>query len=244
MRTKRENRSILATGEQYLIARILPHIPAVVTSDHLTYLGFGGAVLTGVALALSWFSASFLTLAVLGLSLNWFGDSFDGSLARYRASERPRYGFLIDHSVDLVSTVFILLGLGISPLLPFDCACFVLITYLLFCGFVYIKVAADGVHKLDFYGLGATEFRLLVATWILVVHGFHLENLVNRTIEGYEVLNDVALLDLVIGALCCVACFGLIRTVFREATKLKEIEMAPFDPNKVIELLKSAKRVA
>jgi phosphatidylglycerophosphate synthase len=235
MRTKRENRSVLAVGEQRLIGIILPKIPRHVSSDHLTYLGFIGAVLTGVALALCRYSAAFETLALLGLALNWFGDSFDGSLARYRAIERPRYGFLIDHSIDLVSTTFILIGLGISPYLPFDSACFALITYLLFCGFVYVKVAADGVHKLDFCGLGATEFRLLVGAWVLVVHGFNFEGIVNRTVSG---LQDVAILDLIVGGMCCVACFGLVRIIFREASKLKEIEPVAFDPAKVVELLK------
>jgi phosphatidylglycerophosphate synthase len=243
MRTKRENRSILAAGEQYVIGFILPYIPARVTPDHLTFLGFGGAVLTAVSLALCWYSAAFVTLAVLGLALNWFGDSFDGSLARYRASERPRYGFLIDHAMDLVSTALILVGLGISPYLPFDSACFALITYLLFCGFVYVKVAADGVHKLDFCGLGATEFRLLVGAWVLVVHGFHMEEIVNHTVDVVGVFKDVPILDLLIGASCCLAGVGLVRTIFREAARLKEVEAVPFDPAKVVELLKT-KRMA
>ena len=239
MRTKRENRSVLAVGEQRLIRLILPHIPRHVSSDHLTYLGFIGAVLTGVALALCRYSAAFETLALLGLALNWFGDSFDGSLARYRATERPRYGFLIDHSIDLVSTTFILVGLGISPYLPFDSACFALITYLLFCGFVYVKVAAHGVHKLDFCGLGATEFRLLVGAWVLVVHGFDFEGIVNRTVTGFQ---NVTILDLIVGGMCCMACFGLVRTMFREASKLREIESEAFDPTKVVELLKSERQ--
>jgi phosphatidylglycerophosphate synthase len=236
MRTKRENRSVLAVGEQRVIGIILPYIPSRVSSDHLTYFGFIGAVLTGVALALCRFSAAFETLAMLGLALNWFGDSFDGSLARYRGIERPRYGFLIDHSIDLVSTAFILVGLGISPYLPFDSACFALITYLLFCGFVYIKVAADGVHKLDFCGLGATEFRLLVAAWVLVVHGFNFEGIVNRTVDGFQ---QVAVLDLIVGVLCCIACLGLICIIFREASRPREIEPLAFEPSKVVELLKS-----
>jgi phosphatidylglycerophosphate synthase len=234
-------RSVLAVGERRLIGIILPHIPHGVSPDHLTYLGFIGALLTGVALALCNYSAAFETLALLGLVLNWFGDSFDGSLARYRAIERPRYGFLIDHSIDLVSTAFILIGLGISPYLPFDSACFALITYLLFCGFVYVKVAADGVHKLDFCGLGATEFRLLIGAWVLVVHGFSFEEIVNRAVGG---LQDVAILDLVVGGMCSVACLGLVRTIFREASKLRELEPVAFDPAKVVELLKSEKRVA
>lgn len=223
---------------------MLPYIPRLVSPDHLTYLGFSGAAVTGVSLALSRYSSAFMTLALFGLLLNWFGDSFDGSLARYRATERPRYGFLIDHSIDLVSTTFILVGLGISPYMPFDSACFALITYLLFCGFVYVKVATNGVHKLDFCGIGATEFRLLIGVWVLVVHSFSLEEIVNHTVSQVEALNDVAVLDLIVGSLCCIACFGLVRTIFREASELREVEPVAFDPAKVVELLKSEKQMA
>jgi phosphatidylglycerophosphate synthase len=244
MRTWRQNRSWLADAERSLIERILPIIPNVVVPDHLTYLGFAGAGLTVVAFALCCFSSAFLSLAVLGLFLNWFGDSFDGSLARFRSSERPRYGFLIDHSIDLISTTFILVGLGISPYLPFDSACFALITYLLFCGFVYIKVATDGVHRLDFCGLGATEFRLLVAIWIVAVHGFNLQGLVNQTVYLGDYFSDVPVLDIVTGVSCCLACLGLFRVILLDAAKLKQAEVVVFEPGKVVELLKIEKKRA
>ena len=91
-------------------------------------------------------------------------------------------------------------------------------TYLMVCGFVYVKVAADGVAKLDFCGLGATELRLPVGAW---VRGFGLEGIVNRPVAGFE---GVAVLELIVGSLCCLACCGLIRTIFLEAAKLGEIE--------------------
>jgi archaetidylinositol phosphate synthase len=207
-------------------------------------LGLSGAIITGFGLALGSFSTAFLTLALFGLLLNWFGDSFDGSLARFRSSERPRYGFLIDHSIDLISITIILMGFGISPYLPFHSACFILVTYLLFCGVVYVKVAADGVHKLDFAGLGATEFRLMVAAWVLAVNGFDLESTVNYAPIHEGPLAGAAVLDFVIGAGCCIMFLGLVHVIFREAAKLKQVEPVPFDRAKVVELLKREKQLA
>jgi phosphatidylglycerophosphate synthase len=244
MRTKRDSRSLLAKAERSIIDSILPHIPEDISPDHLTYLGLGGAIVAGVGLALCTFSTAFLTLALLGLLLNWFGDSFDGSLARFRSSERPRYGFLIDHSIDLISTTFILIGFGISPYLPFHSACFILLTYLLFCGVVYVKVAADAVHKLDFARLGATEFRLMVAAWVLIVNAFNLEGLVNYIPIHEGPFARAAVMDFATGASCCIACLGLVRVIFREAAKLKQVESAPFDRAKVVELLKHDRQVA
>jgi phosphatidylglycerophosphate synthase len=244
MRTKRDSRSLLAKAERAVINSILPYIPKNISPDHLTYLGLGGALLTGLALALCVFSAAFLPLALLGLLLNWFGDSFDGSLARFRAAERPRYGFLIDHSIDLISTTFIMIGFGVSPYLPFHSACFILVMYLLFCGVVYVKVAADGVHKLDFAGIGATEFRLMIAAWVVIVQAFDLEGVVNYVPIQEGVLADVAVMDLLTGAASCLACLGLVRVIFQEAAQLRHAEPVPFDRAKVVDLLKHDKQVA
>jgi phosphatidylglycerophosphate synthase len=244
LRTKRDSRSLLGKAERSIIDSVLPYIPEDVSPDHLTYLGLGGAIATGFALAFCSFSTAFLTLALVGLFLNWVGDSFDGSLARFRSSERPRYGFLIDHSIDLISITFILIGFGVSPYLPFHSACFILVTYLLFCGVVYVRVAADGVHKLDFAGLGATEFRLMIAAWVLVVNAFNLEGVVNYAPIHHGPFAHVAVMDFVIGACCCVACLGLVRVIFCEAAKLKQAEPVPFDRAKVVELLKHQRQVA
>jgi phosphatidylglycerophosphate synthase len=244
MRTKRNSRSLLAEAERSLINGVLPYFPKDLLPDHLTYLGLGGAILTGVGLALCSFSTAFLTAALLGLFLNWFGDSFDGSLARFRTSERPRYGFLIDHSIDLISTTFILIGFGISPYLPFKSASFILITYLLFCGVVYVQVAANGVHKLDFARLGATEFRLMVAAWVLIVNAFNLEGIVNYIPIHRGPLAHAAVMDWATGACCCIACLGLVREIFRQAAKLKQVEPLPFDGSSVVELLKHERQVA
>jgi len=244
MRTLRESRSLLAVAERRLIDSILPLIPNRISSDHLTYLGFAGAIVTGISLALLHFAPYLLSVALIGLFINWFGDSFDGSLARYRNVERPRYGFLIDHSLDLVSTTFILIGLGLSPYLPFGSACFALIIYLLFCGFVYVKVAADGVHRLDFCSIGATEFRLFIACWVLVVDRFDLRDIVNSSLSNGGTVRNVHWLDVIVAAMSVIACLGLVRVIFHEAAKLSRVEPVPFDPETVVEILKVERRMA
>jgi archaetidylinositol phosphate synthase len=239
VKTRRENSSILFRAELAIIERVLPHIPRVISPDHLTYLGLAGACLTAVAFAGCLISAAFLPIAIIGLFLNWIGDSFDGGLARYRSKERPQYGFMIDHSIDLLSTSLILIGLGASPYLPFDSACFALIIYLLFCGFVYIKVSTEGVHVLAFGRLGATEFRILVGAWALLIHVFHLQGIVNAKFAEWHVLRGRAVVDLITGIACCLAFAGLVRIIFRDAARLKEKDMerlhSQADPAKVIE---------
>src|SRR5262249_27801780 len=97
---------------------------------------------------------------------------------------------------------------------------------------------------LDFAGLGATEFRLLVAAWVLIVNAFNLEGLVNYVPIHQGPLAHTAVMDFASGACCCVACMGLVREIFREASKLKHIEPVPFDRGRVVELLKHEKQVA
>ncbi|WP_036290660.1 CDP-alcohol phosphatidyltransferase family protein [Methylosinus sp. PW1] len=163
----RLNTSLLAIGERRVLQALAPRLPAWTTPDHLTAAGLVGAAMTAAGFALSHWSAGFLALVVAGLFLNWFGDSLDGTLARYRGIERPRYGFLLDHSSDLIAQSLIVVGLGVSPYFTLPSALFVLSLYLLMSSYTYLRVATAGVHRLSYGGMGATEFRILVAAWSL-----------------------------------------------------------------------------
>ena len=163
----RLNTSLLATGERHVLQALAPRLPAWTTPDHLTAVGLAGAVATAAGFALTHWSAWFLWAVVAGLFLNWFGDSLDGTLARHRGIERPRYGFLLDHSSDLIAQSLIVVGLGISPYFTLPSALFVLSLYLLMSSYTYLRVATAGVHRLSYGGMGATEFRILVAAWSL-----------------------------------------------------------------------------
>jgi phosphatidylglycerophosphate synthase len=164
----RHNRSFLAAAEQDLIKWILPQIPENVTSLHLTILGMIGSFAGAIGLIGCNWSLLWLPTVALGVGLNWFGDSLDGSLARYRRDERPRFGFLVDHTCDLFSQIMLIVAFGLSPFLSLVAALTVLLCYLLFSAYTYIRAAAHHVHQMSYIGVGATEFRILMIAWAFI----------------------------------------------------------------------------
>ncbi len=163
----RVNNSFLATHERNILLYLAARMPPVVTPDRLTLLGLVGAILVLVGFAATRTSPWFVTIAILGLFLNWLGDSLDGTLARYRKIERPDFGYFLDHSCDLVSQTFIFVGLGLSPYFTLFSAQLALSMYLLMTSFTYLKVLVLKTHHLSYYGMGATELRILVIVWAL-----------------------------------------------------------------------------
>lgn len=157
----RINRILLGALERPAIAWMVRHTPAWVTPDHLTFLGFLASILIGVSYWLTNQNPAFLWLANLGFVLNWYGDSMDGNLARYRKIERPQYGFFIDHTVDTISEVFIFLGIGLSPYVDFPLACLALVGYLCMANLVYITTSVEGEFKISYGSLGPTEARMI-----------------------------------------------------------------------------------
>jgi archaetidylinositol phosphate synthase len=137
-------------------------MPRWVNPDILTGVGLLGSVVIFFSYWLTNITAHFLWLASPGLVINWFGDSLDGTLARYRKIERQKYGFFIDHTVDAVSTLLIVFGLGLSPYVKFEIACLALIGYLLLSVFVYIRTYVQGVFKISYGRFGPTEVRLIL----------------------------------------------------------------------------------
>lgn len=163
----RVNNSFLATQERKALQWLAARTPSAVTPDHLTLLGLAGAFLVLVGFAASRVSPWFTSLAMLGLFLNWLGDSLDGTLARHRKIERPDFGYFLDHSCDLISQTFIFVGLGFSPYFTLFSALLALSMYLLMTSFTYLKVLVLKTHHLSYYGMGATELRLLLIVWAL-----------------------------------------------------------------------------
>jgi archaetidylinositol phosphate synthase len=158
---KRVNDIFLAPLERPALQWLAAHMPAWVNSDILTAIGVIGAILIFVAYWLTKLNPIFLWLASLGFVINWFGDSLDGTLARYRHVERPIYGFFIDHTTDVFSEALVFLGLGLSPYVRFDLACLALIGYLMVSVLVYIRTCVRGEFKISYAGLGPTEARLI-----------------------------------------------------------------------------------
>jgi archaetidylinositol phosphate synthase len=209
----RLNDSFLATKERALLHSLVRRLPHWVTPDQLTAMGLVGAVMTGVGFLLCNWSPSFIALVVLGLFLNWFGDSLDGTLARFKHIERPRYGFLIDHASDLIAQSIIVIGLGCSPYFTLSSSLFVLSLYLLLSSYTYLRAAVEGVHRLAYGGLGATEFRIMVAVWPLFVE------VVGPGVVGGRIF-DHAGIDVVIGFLSICTYVIFIYLVRRDLVRL------------------------
>jgi phosphatidylglycerophosphate synthase len=158
----RELTFLLAEPERRLLRWIAARLPARVTSDHLTALGVIGALGTGAAYGLSAHTPFWLGVACLGLAINWFGDSLDGTLARVRHHERPRYGYYLDHVVDVFTTAAIGVGLGLSPYIGLSVALALVVAYLALSINIYLESHVFGVFRLAYGKLGPTEVRLIL----------------------------------------------------------------------------------
>ena len=167
---KRVNDIFLAPLERPALAYLVKIMPRWVSPDMLTIFGFLSGVLIGVSYLLTNLDKNFLWLANLGFVLNWFGDSLDGNLARYRKIERPRYGFFIDHAVDIISEVFIFLGLAFSPYVDFKIAILALIAYLCMTNLVFLITSVEGVFQISYGRLGPTEARVIAMSANTIIY--------------------------------------------------------------------------
>ncbi len=158
----RDNSSVSARLEKQLLIWIAHRLPRAITSDHLSTLGLVSMALAGLSFAAfrltPWAAAGVVT----ALALNWFGDSLDGTVARVRDQQRPRYGFYVDHVIDLAGTTMLLAGLGFSGLMQPLMAAAVLAAYLLVSSESFLATHAVGVFRMSFVGVGPTELRLLL----------------------------------------------------------------------------------
>ena len=127
----REHRSVLAAAEKRLLIRIARRLPSFVHSDHLTGIALAAMALAGIGFALTRWDVRAVWLVVLALAINWFGDSLDGTVARVRGAERPRYGFYVDHVLDIVGITLLMAGLAASGFMAPLIALSVLVGYLL-----------------------------------------------------------------------------------------------------------------
>jgi phosphatidylglycerophosphate synthase len=153
---------LLAEPERRVLRGIAARLPRSWTPDLLTGIGVAGALLVGAGYALSRIHPAWLWAASLGLALNWFGDSLDGTLARVRHIERPRYGYYIDHMVDAFNTAVIGAGIGLSGYLSLPLAMLLVIIYLALSINIYLESSVLGVFEIAYGIFGPTEVRLLL----------------------------------------------------------------------------------
>jgi archaetidylinositol phosphate synthase len=155
--------SFTAAVERRVLAWLAARLPIWVNSDHLTLLGFASMFLAGASYASARIHRSGLLLATLFLALNWFGDSLDGTLARLRNRQRPRYGFYVDHMIDTFGSFFLMGGLALSGFVGWRIAIGMFVAFLMLSIQVYLATYALGTFRMSFAKLGPTEIRILLA---------------------------------------------------------------------------------
>ncbi|MDH5642806.1 MAG: CDP-alcohol phosphatidyltransferase family protein [Gemmatimonadota bacterium] len=159
---KREMTFWLADPERRLLVATAKRLPKSIMPDHLSGIGVFGAALTGVGYAMSGSGTGWLWIASVGLFLNWFGDSLDGTLARVRKMERPRYGYYLDHMIDALSTAMVGIGIGLSPYVNLPAALVLVVVYLMLSINVYLESNTIGVFKMAYGRVGPTEGRIVL----------------------------------------------------------------------------------
>jgi archaetidylinositol phosphate synthase len=182
----REHRSILAAAEKRLLIFIAERLPRGINSDHLTSLALAAMGLAGAAFAAARWDRRALWLVVVALVLNWFGDSLDGTLARVRHAERPRYGFYVDHVLDIAGATLLFGGLACSPFITHSIALTLLIAYLLVAGEVFLATAVRSVFKMSVGGIGPTELRIILAAGAMALLRDPYVSIGTRTVRLFD----------------------------------------------------------
>jgi archaetidylinositol phosphate synthase len=184
--------SVLAAAEKRLLIRIAQHLPVWVSSDRLTVLGGLAMLAVGASYWLSARHPAALVLVVVFLGINWFGDSLDGTVARVRNCQRPRYGFYVDHVLDTLGVLFILAGLGLSGFMTPMVAAIVLAAYYLLSIEIYLATAVLRTFRMGFVGFGPTELRILLAIGTLALFDHARVTLAGRSFLLFDVGGVIA----------------------------------------------------
>ncbi|MCS6844755.1 MAG: CDP-alcohol phosphatidyltransferase family protein [Caldilineales bacterium] len=217
---RRVNDILLGPLERPALQWLAARQPAWMTPDKLTAIGTFGGLVIFVSYWLSNFNPAWLWVANLGLVINWYGDSLDGTLARYRNIQRPKYGFFIDHTIDGLNEMLVILGMGVSPYVSFNVAAMALIGYLLMSVYVYVRTFVTGVFKISYGKLGPTEGRVIIG--LLNVGMFFLGPRAVQTPWG-----PVLPLDIAVAALAALLLAMYLGNTLRTARELSGIDRPP-----------------
>jgi len=206
---RREQTSILAPLERAALRALARRMPGWVNSDHLSVLGFAAMFFAGVCYALSRQNSLMLHAVNLFIFLNWFGDSLDGTLARYRNRLRPRYGFYVDHIIDTFGAVFILFGLALSGYMSERVAAGLLIVFFMLAINTYLTTYTLGVFRISQWKMGPTEMRLI----LMIGNAYLLHHSTSRIHGRIYLLFDVGGVVAII-SMAVMLIFSSIRNTF------------------------------
>lgn len=231
MEIKQSNRiqtSLINALEKKALVWLAGKQPQWVNSDHLTVFGFIGALVICAGFVLSNLNIHWLWLANLGLIINWYGDSLDGTLARVRKQQRPVYGFYLDHTVDCINEIIMFVGAGLSAMMQnFVIAMFCLLFYLLITNNVNVNAHLKGEYKLTYAKMGPTEFRLIVfIVNVIFIHVPPVRNFLTEwIIFGRPVV--VGPFDLVGSVILVILALMYFVTIIKDAKYYSEIDPRP-----------------
>ncbi len=185
--------SIVAAAEQRTLNWLARRMPAWINSDHLTTLGFVSQCMAGACYGLSKLNPDFLLLGVVCLAGNWFGDSLDGTLARVRNSERPRYGFYVDHITDTIGAFFLMGGLALSGYVHPGIAVGMLVAFLMLSIEAYLATYTVGEFQLSYWKFGPTEIRILLALGNLALLRYPTARIFGRQVRLFDIGGIIAI---------------------------------------------------
>ena len=170
----RELTFVFADFERRLLERLARRVPRGLRANHFTALGMVGAAGAGVAYAGARYNPAWLWVASVMLAVHWLGDSLDGTLARVRGAERPKYGFYLDHVMGALSVVCVGLGIGFSGYVSLSLALGAVVGYLALAVNVYLESSVFGIAKIEYGRIGPTEARLaLIVLNTVLALGVH-----------------------------------------------------------------------
>jgi phosphatidylglycerophosphate synthase len=198
----RIQQNYLAASERRLLTWLCGHMPGWITPDILTVAGLAGAFLIFAGYTASNSAPSWLLLALFGYAVQWFGDSLDGSLARFRKIERPSYGYFIDHSCDGLTNLLILGGMGFSPFVSMGVAMFALAGYFLLSIHAFLSARVLGELKLSYLSAGPTELRLLLIGLTVMMMVLGSGPGIFGTISGFDILVGTVAAILILLFIC------------------------------------------
>jgi archaetidylinositol phosphate synthase len=210
----RVQQSFVAAAEKKALLWLAKRTPRSINSDHLTLLGFAAQFLAGVCYALARWNRYLLLLGILFLALNWLGDSLDGTLARVRNCQRPRYGFYVDHIVDTIAAFFLMGGLAFSGYIHPAIAFGMLIAFLMLSIEAYLATYTLGQFQLSYWKLSPTEIRLLLAAGNIALLRWPTVNVVGTQLRLLDIAGVVGIVGMAL--MLIVSAIQHTATLYRE----------------------------
>jgi len=196
----RLQQSLTATAEKKTLLWMASRTPRWISSDHLTLIGFSAQVLAGGAYALAGWNKQFLWLVSFFIAVNWLGDSLDGTLARFRDQQRPRYGFYVDHMVDTFGAASLMGGLALSGFLHWQVAAGMLIGFLILSIESYLTTYTIGKFRMSYALFGPTEIRILLIIGNVARLRWPRVHLLGRTLPLFDIGGVIAIAGMLIMA--------------------------------------------